>query len=125
MDFESLTGHITQVQNALQEQAVHAVNLSLTARNRLVGCYIVGSGQHGEDRAKYGANLLNKIAKRPDRRGFSERRLYEFRSIYTIYPHIGKAIADFISGNKQMDFLRPATARPLGEPWETPANTLF
>ena len=143
MDFESLIGHITQVQNALQEHAAHAVNLSLTARNWLVGYYIVEFEQHGEDRAKYGANLLNKIAKRLNRRGFSERRLYEFRLIYTIYPHIGEAIADFISENKQMNFLRSATAKldskdnltggilrlptakTLGEPWETPANTLF
>ena len=143
MDFESLIGHITQVQTALQEQAVHAVNLSLTARNWLVGCYIVEFEQHGEDRAKYGANLLSKIAKRLDRRGFSERRLYEFRLIYTTYPHIGEAIADFISGNQQMDFLRSETAKlglkdnqaggklrlptakSLAEPWETPANTLF
>ena len=54
MNFESLVGHINQVQDVLQAQAAHAVNLSLTSRNWLVGYYIVEYEQHGEDRAKYG-----------------------------------------------------------------------
>ena len=39
MNFESLVGQINQVQDVLQAQAAHAVNLSLTARNWLVGYY--------------------------------------------------------------------------------------
>ena len=49
MDFDSLVGHISFVHNALQAQAAHAVNLSLTARNWLVGYYIVEFEQNGED----------------------------------------------------------------------------
>ena len=41
MNFESLVGRINLIQDALQAQAAHAVNLSLTARNWLVGYYIV------------------------------------------------------------------------------------
>ena len=37
MDFESLVGRINKVQDVLQAQAAHAVNLSLTARNWIVG----------------------------------------------------------------------------------------
>ena len=44
MNFESLVGHINQVQDVLQAQAAHAVNLSLTSRNWLVGYYIVKQG---------------------------------------------------------------------------------
>lgn len=33
MNFESLVGRINLIQDALQAQAAHAVNLSLTARN--------------------------------------------------------------------------------------------
>ena len=54
MNFESLVGRINLIQDALQAQAAQAVNLSLTARNWLVGYYIVEFEQHGEDRAKYG-----------------------------------------------------------------------
>ena len=63
MNFESLVGRINLIQDALQAQAAHAVNLSLTARNWLVGYYIVEFEQHGEDRAKYGDKLLKNLAK--------------------------------------------------------------
>ena len=36
MDFESLVGRINLVQNVLQAQAAHAINLALTTRNWLV-----------------------------------------------------------------------------------------
>jgi hypothetical protein len=82
------------VQDVLQAQAAHAVNLALTARNWLVGYYIVEFEQHGEDRAKYGEKLLKTLAKRLNRRGFGERRLYEFRLTYIVYPQIGPVIAN-------------------------------
>lgn len=41
MNFELLVGRINLIQDALQAQATHAVNLLLTARNWLVGYYIV------------------------------------------------------------------------------------
>lgn len=143
MNFESLIGHINQVQDALQAQAAHAVNLSLTARNWLVGYYIVEFEQKGEDRAKYGDNLLKRIAQRLNRRGLGERRLYEFRLTYTIYPQLGDAVADYISANHQQNILRLSTAKlqtsdkqkdgiwrlptakSSGEPWQTPAEWLF
>ena len=65
MNFESLVGRINQVQDVLQAQAAHAVNLALTARNWLVGYYIVEFEQHGEDRAKYGDKLINRGDGRP------------------------------------------------------------
>lgn len=53
MNFESLVNHISAIQNTLQAQAAHSVNLALTSRNWLMGCYIVEFEQHGEDRATY------------------------------------------------------------------------
>ena len=97
MNFESLVGRINQVQDMLQAQTAHAINLAVTARNWLVGFYIVEFEQHGEDRAKYGENLLKNLAKRLNRRGLGERRLYEFRLTYIIYPQIGQVIADYIA----------------------------
>ena len=41
MDFEALVKHINTIQNTLQAQAAHAINLALTSRNWLMGCYIV------------------------------------------------------------------------------------
>ena len=57
MNFEALVKHISTIQNTLQAQAAHAVNLALTSRNWLMG-------QNGEDRAAYGEQLLKKLEQR-------------------------------------------------------------
>lgn len=64
MNFEALVKHISTIQNTLQAQAAHAVNLALTSRNWLMGCYIVEFEQSGEDRAAYGEQLLKKLEQR-------------------------------------------------------------
>lgn len=99
MNFESLVDHISQVQDVLQAQAAHAVNLSLTARNWLVGYYIVEYEQQGEDRAKYGDNLINRLAKEINRKGFEPRRLREYRQIYIVYPSLGLEVVNYIQRN--------------------------
>ena len=104
MDFESLVGRINLIQDALQEQAAHAVNLSLTARNWLVGYYIVEFEQRGEDRAKYGEKLINRLAERINRKGFEPRRLREFRQLYIVYPSLGHEVAKYIQKNQLLLF---------------------
>ena len=144
MNFESLVGHINQVQDVLQAQAAHAVNLSLTARNWLVGYYIVEYEQHGEDRAKYGDKLLKSLAQRLNRRGLGERRLYEYRLTYRVYPQLGGVVAEYVIKNGQDVILRLTTAKSEDstvlieklrsstaisvapqETWQTPAKSLF
>ena len=148
MDFESLVGHINQVQDVLQAQAAHAVNLSLTARNWLVGYYIVEFEQHGEDRAKYGDNLINRLAKEINRKGFENRSLHMYRRIYLVYPQLGSVIGSFLQKNNfllsdsgissilqsvtaklqntdnQSDTILQSSIAKLQE-WSTPADWLF
>lgn len=144
MDFNSLVGRINSVQDALQAQAAHAVNLSLTARNWLIGYYIVEFEQRGEDRAKYGENLLKKLAQSLNRRGLGERRLYEYRLVYQIYPQLGDVIAEYITQNGQSEKLRLPSAESINsicaneklrlpsaisveprETWQTASKSLF
>ena len=148
MNFESLVGRIHLVQDVLQAQAAHAVNLSLTARNWLVGYYIVEFEQHGEDRAKYGDNLINRLAKEIGRRGFESRSLHVYRRIYLVYPQLATAILPYLqknshnlagpivspilqtlsaklqtSGNQEDGILQTASAKL--EEWCTPPEKLF
>jgi len=102
MNFESLVGRINLIQDALQAQAAHAVNLSLTARNWLVGYYIVEFEQHGEDHAKYGEKLINRLAERINRKGFEPRSLRVYRRIYLVYPQLGTVIETYIQKNSLM-----------------------
>lgn len=99
MNFESLVGRINTVQDVLQAQAAHAINLALTARNWLVGYYIVEFEQNGEDRAKYGENLLNRLSKNINRKGFEPRSLRLYRRFYLVYPQLGTEIGSYLRKN--------------------------
>ena len=97
MNFETLVEHISTIQCTLQAQAAHAVNLALTSRNWLMGCYIVEFEQNGEDRAAYGEQLLKKLEKRLNIKGLNERRFREFRRLYLIYPQLKQPITQYIT----------------------------
>jgi predicted nuclease of restriction endonuclease-like (RecB) superfamily len=89
LNFNSLVSLVEQTHLHFQQQAVKAVNVSLTIRNWLVGYYIVEFEQKGEDRAEYGSKLLSKLAESSKHiKGFDERSFRNFRLFYKQYPHI-------------------------------------
>lgn len=140
MDFETLAKHISSIQYNLQAQAAHAVNLSLTTRNWLIGCYIVEFEQNGEDRASYGEQMLKRLEQRLNIKGLNERRFREFRRLYIVYPQLKKQVLHYImSGNEIRHTLSAEFAEPirhtlcaelqatesLTDKWNTPADKLF
>ena len=62
MKLENLAIDIRAINTSLQESAAKAINKHLTARNWLIGYYIVNYEQCGEDRARYGDKLLQNLA---------------------------------------------------------------
>lgn len=96
MNFESLANHISAIQDTLQAQAAHSVNLALTSRNWLMGYYIVEFEQHGEDRAAYGEQLLKKLEKQLNTKGLNERRFREFRRLYIVYPQLKEEVLGYV-----------------------------
>lgn len=147
MNFDSLVHTIHSVQDALQEQAAHAVNLALTARNWLIGYYIVEFEQHGEDRAEYGEQLLKKLETNIKKKGMTERRFREFRRLYIVYPQLGAEVAKYLvslpvgsrnllnnsvkeirqtSAESQAPVIRRTSAElVVAEDWMLPAEILF
>lgn len=147
MNFDSLVHTIHSVQDALQEQAAHAVNLALTARNWLIGYYIVEFEQHGEDRAEYGEQLLKKLETSMKKKGMTERRFREFRRLYIVYPQLGSEVAKYLvslpigfrnllnnsakeirqtSAKSQIPAIRRTSAElVVAEDWMLPAEMLF
>ncbi|MDR0581762.1 MAG: PDDEXK nuclease domain-containing protein [Prevotellaceae bacterium] len=97
MNFASLVKQIASVQSTMQATAAHAINVSLTIRNWLIGYYIVEFEQNGEDRAKYGEGLLQNLEKKLNTKGLNEKRFREYRRLYTVYPQIGEEITNFLS----------------------------
>ena len=121
MNFEALVKHISVIQNTLQAQAAHAVNLALTTRNWLMGCYIVEFEQNGEDRAAYGEQLLKKLEQRLKTKGLNERRFREFRRLYLVYPQLKEPITQYIASQIQIrqsvcaEFIEPIRRLPSAE----------
>lgn len=93
MNFKKLIAQIEQTHTALQQSAVKAVNTHLTIRNWLIGWYIVTYEQNGEDRAKYGKQLLLQIATQLNTSGLSYRNLKLFRQFYLCYTQIGQTVS--------------------------------
>jgi predicted nuclease of restriction endonuclease-like (RecB) superfamily len=94
-DFDGLIDNVYQIHCVLQQNAQKTVNLNLTIRNWITGCYIVEFEQNGEDRAKYGTRLLEEMAKRikvKGVKGLDVRTLRSCRTFYNIYPQIRGAV---------------------------------
>lgn len=90
-NFEKLIFAIQQAHEELAAQAGRAVNVSLTLRNWLIGCFIAEYELRGSDRARYGDNLLAELAKRLTGLKVSNcnrRQLYRYLRFYRLYPEI-------------------------------------
>ena len=108
-DFKQLVNSITVVHKQLQQQAVNAVNRLLTFRNWLIGFYIVEYEQNGNDRAKYGTQLLSNLALEfKNVKGLDERSFRNFRLLYNYYPQIGLYIKEMsIRGSLTPELTEP------------------
>ncbi len=102
MNFENLVSLIDKTHIALQSETIKAINRNLTIRNWLIGFYIVEFEQNGEDRAKYGEKLLQKVAERINSNSFSFRNLKLFRQFYIAYPQIGQTLSAQL---QQIDYI--------------------
>jgi len=90
-DFSTLVAAIRQTHEYMAAQAGRAVNISLTLRNWVIGCYIREYEQNGADRAKYGENLFAKLSQRLKKSAsvvYHPRELRRCREFYTAYPQI-------------------------------------
>ncbi|MCL2101008.1 MAG: PDDEXK nuclease domain-containing protein [Fibromonadales bacterium] len=89
--FSELINKINQTHETLKNNALKAVNVSLTVRNWLFGFYIVEYEQNGTDRAKYGKHLLENLSKSLAAKGLKNiavAELSRFRQFYNVYPQI-------------------------------------
>ena len=96
--FEILVNKIENTHQTLQAQSIKSVSTSLTIRNWLIGYYIVEYEQNGEDRAKYGAKIIENLAKELKHiKGMSATNLRLFRVFYTDYPQIAQLLPSNIN----------------------------
>jgi hypothetical protein len=80
-NFEELVNSISYAHEVLQGYASKSINQFLSLRNWLFGYYIVEYEQNGEDRAKYGENLIANITQKVKHiKGLTGNQLYVCRN---------------------------------------------
>lgn len=107
-NLEELIHNVYQTHCILQNNTAKAINLNLTIRNWLIGCHIVEFEQNGKDRAQYGANLLEEIAKQLKEKGVKglhRRVLSTCRLFYTTYPQIWLTMSAILKNDQQLSVL--------------------
>jgi predicted nuclease of restriction endonuclease-like (RecB) superfamily len=96
MNYDALITTLAQVHQQAQAGAAGAVNRHLILRNWLIGAYLVEFQQRGEDRAKYGEGLLERVAadlRRKAVSGCSRQMLQRMRLFYLLYPQVRPEIS--------------------------------
>ena len=87
--YEAVVGDVSQIIDAARDSAARSVNAAMTAAYWLIGRRIVEFEQAGEERAEYGAALIERLAEDLTRRfgrGFSRQNLQHMRLFYLAYP---------------------------------------
>mgnify|MGYP002556487918 CR=1 FL=1 len=97
MNFENLANNIQSIQDALQAQAAHSINMAITTRNWLTGCYIYEYEQNGEDRAAYGEYLLQRLEARLKMKGMTARNMRKYRRLYCVYPQLKNPVNNYLT----------------------------
>ena len=79
---------MSKIIDAARESAARSVNTAMTAAYWLIGRRIVEFEQSGEERAEYGAALIERLAEDLTERfgrGFSSQNIYNVRLFYLSY----------------------------------------
>ena len=105
MTFDQLAEGVKSIHVATSSMAKGAVNQLLTVRNWAIGCYIVEYEQNGQERAKYGTQLLKKLAKTLSIKGLENNQLNLCRMFYLRYPQILSTVSRKLEGVGLVDSL--------------------
>ena len=87
--YQAVFGDVSEIIDAARDSAARSVNAAMTAAYWLIGRRIVEFEQAGEERAEYGAALIERLAEDLTRRfgrGFSLQSIYKMRLFYLSFP---------------------------------------
>ena len=116
IDFTQLESSISNLNDVFEENTAKAINRNITARNWLIGFYIVNYEQNGRDRAKYGEKTLQRLAENLNQKSLSYRNLRLYRQFFLEFRALEKPIFDFVLNEFKADErLIPAVKQDLIE----------
>ena len=114
--YEAVFGDVSKIIDAARDTAARSVNAAMTAAYWLIGHRIVEFEQSGEERAEYGAALIEKLTADLTQRfgrGFSRQNLQHMRLFYLAYPP--DRICQTLSGKFTWPPQLPIRQTPSGE----------
>ena len=126
LTFEALVGAIEVANQQLTRQARVAVNVSLSLRNWLIGHSIDAYQLEGSDRARYGEELLARLADSLQKLGVpavGHRQLYGYLGFFRSYPEILRTPS--AKSSKQLTEAIPEILRTLSAKSLKPEQSLL
>ena len=100
--YQAVFGDVSKIIDAARDSAARSVNAAMAAAYWLIGHRIVEFEQSGEERAEYGAALIERLAQDLTGRfgrGFSRQNIQNMRLFYLSYPP--DRICQTLSGNSE------------------------
>ena len=113
--YQAVYGDVSKIIDAARESAARSVNAAMTAAYWLIGRRIVEFEQSGEERAEYGAALLESLSEDLTvqfGRGFSRQNLQNMRLFYLAHPP--DRIRQTLSGKFNRPSQMPIRQTPSG-----------
>jgi predicted nuclease of restriction endonuclease-like (RecB) superfamily len=131
---DALFARVVEIVEAARKHVSRSVNVATVQAYWLIGREIVEVEQHGEKRAGYGDEIIERLAQRLAPvvgRGFGARTLRRIRQFYVTYPHGSGLPPEFggppkrtaaLSKSKWGDFRTAALSETVGTPAGFPPN---
>ena len=91
-----------------RQQAVYAVNSAMVQTYWEIGRQIVEYEQHGNEKAEYGSDVLNRLSRDLTARygkGFSHSNVVYMRRLYLTYPK-SQTLSDFLTWSHYVELLK-------------------
>ena len=91
-----------------RQQAVYAVNSAMVQTYWEIGRQIVEYEQHGNEKAEYGSDVLNRLSRDLTNRygkGFSHSNVVYMRRLYLTYPK-SQTLSDFLTWSHYVELLK-------------------
>jgi len=128
-EIQKLVTVLSETQSYFRHQAQKQVNIGLTLRNWFFGFYIVEYEQKGNDRAVYGENLIQNLAKMMSEKqlkGFSAVNLRMYRSFYLCYPEIQQSatVELYLNDFQKNTILQTATGKLITDQTQEKNNEI-
>lgn len=123
MKFNELELAIKEVHSSLQKNTIKAINRNITIRNWLIGYYIIEFEQKGEDRAKYGLQLLKSLEESINTKGLNETLFKWSRIFYQRYPTVENVISSIVTQMTDLNISQKSAT--LSHELQTPHTDIF